>query len=210
MHPSLDWGRSDTPNNMLSAILSIVHEHNVILANLGSQHPAESGIMQPDIDLATQRISAAGSSIVVKSQTLQVPHEVFHCIFTAGVACYEQIRSPQPTVAQLGRSTLNNCQMVLQSAINNWDASGWVMDLFEKLSNGLPRAMADVNQQRRDANEAMGMEWIDFDAVTSMDLGVGSPWQSNPMLSALFDFPTEFGTLDHALNTQTGLPALVG
>lgn len=206
VHPALEWEGIGSSPNLLATILSIVYDHHIILANLGRSRDV-SHATEPAVAQAAQRISASASSIVMRSQQLQVPHELFHCIFTAGMASYEQIRSPQFTEAQLGRATLINSQMTLQSVYNSWDASGWVMDILEKLSNSLPRATDAVDSQRNHdtSNDTAGLDFVDFDTSFAMDLG---SWQSNPMLSALFDFPTEFGDINHPVQAQPEMSAV--
>ncbi|KAK5174817.1 uncharacterized protein LTR77_001900 [Saxophila tyrrhenica] len=200
--PALDWGLAASPDNMFTPTLSMLHDHHLILAHLGSQQNDATGSAMV-MEQAAQRISTVASSIVVRSQFLNYPHETFQALFLAGVASYTQLRSPQPTVAQLGRSTLSNCMMALRSVYDNWDAASWVMDLFEKLSTATPQAPS-ANGSSRSNNEVQGLDWLDFDPNGNLDLGIGSPWPSNPMLSALFDFPTEFGNIEQYGEVHTG------
>jgi hypothetical protein len=195
----LDWTSLSCKDNPLALSLSILHDHHLILADLGHP-PMDIDAGESVVHSAAQRISAAGSSIVVRSQALQVPHEAFHGIWMAGIASYTQMRSTQSTVAQLGHSILNNCQMVLQSCHDHWDVSPWAMRIFEQLSKAA--SMEQAKPSNKDA-EAPGFEWIDWDATT-FDNGMTGAWQSNPMLSALFDFPTEFGNIGPPSEDHTG------
>ena len=199
---SLDWDQPQSANNMLASCLSILFDHHNILSHLGVSD--DTTLQIPDgaeqvSQLAAQRISTLASSLVVKNQPLLVPHEVFQGIFVAGVAAYAQMRSPQPIIAQLGRSILTNGQMVLHNVCDAWDPSPWVMNLFERLSNRPAKTQAPATG---DANMSItgidsGIDLIDLTFGNGLDYGIGSPWSSNPMLSTLFDFPTDVGGFDY-------------
>jgi hypothetical protein len=183
INPLLDWERASS-DNALAQALSILYDHHIILANLGCP-PPEAG--QSPVDLATQRISATASSLVLRSQTLHVPHETFQGLFITGVASYTRLRSPESASAQLGRSIINNCQMILRSAHDNWDAAPWTMELIEKLLK-VPQRTSDVTEGQIQPFESLAIDWTDFDAFNTIDVGVSSPWQANPTLYGLFDF----------------------
>lgn len=189
---------------MLSFCLEILFQHHLILSNLGlgNSRPingvgAESNAAQEIPEVAAQRISSAASSIVVKSQPLLVPHETFQGIFVAGVASYTQMRSSQPLIAQLGRSIVTNCQMALHNVCDSWDASPWVMNLFERLSSRPQKVQLSSEREEGTDNLDLdsSMDLIDFSFGNGLDFG--SPWSSNPMLSTLFDFPTDIGGYDY-------------
>lgn len=200
---SLDWELPQAANNMLASCLSILFDHHNILSHLGLSDNSSSSLAldeaEQESQLAAQRISSLASSIVVKSQPLLVPHEVFQGIFVAGVAAYTQMRSPQPVIAQLGRSILSNGQMVLHNVCDAWDPAPWVMNLFERLSNNPTKPPTSTDGQTKVAptNMTSGIDLIDFTFGNGLDYGMGSPWSSNPMLSTLFDFPTDVGGFDY-------------
>ena len=203
--PEIDWNHDPLGNNLLASCLSILFDHHLILANLGcSLSQASTGFASGGFDqhsdLAAQRISTLSSSIVVKSQALQIPHETFQGVFLAGVVSYTQMRCPNATVAQLGYSNLNNSKMVLHNVLEAWDPVPWITTLFDSLSTNLQKkqasggdpAMGQVNgllpNEQGDVSDLFGGQDVDY--------GICSPWQSNPMLNALFDFSEDFGGVD--------------
>jgi hypothetical protein len=204
--PALDWDKDPSKNNLLATCLSILYNHHIILASLGStgqlfaSGPGHS-------ESAGQRISIAAASIVMKSQSLIIPHETFQGIFLAGVVSYTQMLKPDSTVAQLGYSNLNNAQMVLHSALEAWDPVPWVTTLFDRLSSNLQKKQRNCTEAR-DAvvpitdsfgpnDDGMGPALHEFD----IDHSICSPWQSNPMLNALFEFPQDLGGFDFQIVT---------
>ena len=202
----IDWSRDPMGNNMLASCLSILFDHHLILANLrcspsqASTGFASSNGFDQHSDMAAQRISTLGSSIVVKSQTLLVPHETFQGFFVAGVVSYTQMRSSVPTIAQLGYSNLNNSKMVLHSALESWDPVPWITTLFERLSANLQKKQdsTDGTEGGGAGSTQVGAEGGTNDIFGSqeVDYGICSPWQSNPMLNALFDFSEDLAGFD--------------
>lgn len=212
--PEIDWARDPQSNNLLASCLSILFDHHLILANLGcSQSHAStrfasySGFDQQS-DMAAQRISTLGASIVVKSHALHVPHETFQGVFLAGVVSYTQMGRQDPIIAQLGYSNLNNSKMVLHSVLEAWDPVPWVTTLFERLSANLQKKQASgvdtaANQNNGTAANNLG-DSDDMFSGQNMDYGICSPWQSNPMLNALFDFSEDFAGFDLQADGLTG------
>jgi hypothetical protein len=204
--PALDWDKHLSKNNLLATCLSILYNHHIILASLGSSDqlfvsgPGHS-------ETAGQRISIAAASIVMKSQSLMIPHETFQGIFLAGVVSYTQMLKPDSTVAQLGYSNLNNAQMVLHSALEAWDPVPWVTTLFDRLSSNLQKKQRNCTEARAAVvpitdslgpnDSGMGSALHEFD----IDHSICSPWQSNPMLNALFEFPQDLGGFDFQIAT---------
>jgi hypothetical protein len=204
---ALDWDKDPFNNNLLATCLSILYNHHIILASLGSsdQLLVSAGSGAPES--AGQRISIAASSIVVKSQSFMIPHETFQGIFLAGVVSYTQMLKPDSTVARLGYSNLNNAQMALHSALEAWDPVPWVTSLFDRLSSSLHKKQRSATAAQNavvPATDPSG-EWDSgVDSVFhEFDIGYGicSPWQSNPMLNALFEFPQDLGGFDFQIET---------
>lgn len=205
--PEIDWEKDPLGNNLLASCLSILFDHHLILANLGcsSSHAstsfATSTGFEQHADLAAQRISTLGPAIVVKSQALHVPHETFQGIFLAGVVSYTQMRRQDPMIAQLGYSNLNNSKMVLHSVLEAWDPVPWITTLFDRLSANLQKKQAfnapdTALAQGNDNVENVQLDTGDIFGNQDVDYGICSPWQSNPMLNALFDFSEDFAGFD--------------
>ncbi|OJJ08790.1 hypothetical protein ASPVEDRAFT_417849 [Aspergillus versicolor CBS 583.65] len=144
-------------------------------ARLDEEHPDIEDIT----DTAAQKISSVACTMVTRSLTLLMPHEFFHAIFPAQATFYTKLRSPQKLVTQLGRSALNNCQMVLHSSYDCWDPSPWIMQLFNGLSSRLAEGTGSYSTTAPiDSTPEAGI----FNALLGDE-----PWQSNPMLSSLFE-----------------------
>ena len=206
LHPSVDWSTCD--GNLLASCLSILYDHHIILANLGSSdfnsmagvNGNAANTPQRLQEASAQRISALFSSIVVKSQSLLMSHETFQGIFLAGVVSYTQMRSSQPMLSQIGRSTIDNCKMVLHNVYEAWDPSPWVIDLFDKLSTNLPKSPSSAGREARSSN-ADQLPIADFpDLANGFGFDFGSAWQSNPMLSSLFDFSADVANFDYQID----------
>ncbi|KAL4897969.1 fungal-specific transcription factor domain-containing protein [Aspergillus ambiguus] len=196
---NLSW-REETDDNIdpFSMTLSIQYDHHLILIYLGHV-PSHSGHeYQSEITAsAAQNIANIACTVVTKSSVLLVPHELFHGIFMAQAVFYTKLKSTNKLLASLGRSALTNCQMVLHESCECWDPSPWIMQLFDTLSTRLSdRQMptGDPNYQAAGASEQDGLNTM---ISSNSEAGVFNgllgydPWQSNPMLSSLFDFPTE-------------------
>ncbi|KAL4966545.1 Zn(II)2Cys6 transcription factor [Aspergillus stella-maris] len=171
----------------------------ILLLYLGQGHDRRKGShlredfsdIEEITDAAAQQISDVACIMVTRSLTLLVPHEFFHRIFLAQATFYMKLRSPQRLVAQLGRSALNNCQMVLHESLDCWDPSLWIMQLFDGLSNRL----TDSRQRTACKDPEIDINGMDQTTDSTPEAGVFSnllgyePWQSNPMLSTLSDMP---------------------
>ncbi|KAL4939429.1 hypothetical protein BDV06DRAFT_231057 [Aspergillus oleicola] len=204
----LQWSENSTTDSRgtepFTMTLMAQYYDKVLLLYLGqgldrkqaSHHREDRADIEETTDAVAQQISDVACAMVTRSLTLLVPHEFFHGIFLAQATFYMKLRSPQRLVAQLGRSALNNCQMVLHESLDFWGPSPWIMQLFDGLSSRLAEG-----PQRR-AQEATESEHPEVDingmALTTNytpEAGVFNgllgyePWQSNPMLSSLFDMP---------------------
>lgn len=122
--PQLSW--TDNSSDRLSIFtssLAILYNHHVILAYLhnppeplqGSPLAAfhERQAEQDRTSGAAQQIVSMASAVVMKSEVLLAPHELFHAIFIAAVIFYMQTKSSSQLTAQLGMSGLTNCKMLL-------------------------------------------------------------------------------------------------
>ncbi|OQO01063.1 hypothetical protein B0A48_13306 [Cryoendolithus antarcticus] len=192
---AVDWDQS---SDLLATCLSMMYDHHLMLASLGvsgSEVAAggshTNGVQLPFAELAAQRVSTQASAIIMKNQSLMVPHETYQPVFVAGVVSYMSMRSSQTTQSQLGRFVVDNCRMVLHSVRDAWDAAPWIITLFDGLTISVNASRAqehgeahtmDMGRTPGDLSAFMG----DLDEST-MGFGMPASWQSNPMFSALFD-----------------------
>ncbi|KAI7171196.1 hypothetical protein KC316_g10005 [Hortaea werneckii] len=202
----LEWTNDPSHTRLLATCLSILHDHHLMLAGLGRDggRNAFSGLELAtsghDLGQAALRISNAASGIVTRSQALCAPHETYQGIFLAGVVSYVEMRSGHATLAQLGQLVVSNCQMVLHHVREAWDPSPWVLALFEKLTCSIGTdSQQTIDMQNSITDSSHGQAPFDFESFSGIDepfggySGFGTPLQSNPMLSALFDFPQAAG-----------------
>ncbi|KAL2864265.1 Zn(II)2Cys6 transcription factor [Aspergillus lucknowensis] len=204
--PTADLGTLD----LFTMTLAVQYNHHIILLYLGQplHQPGvgetvdEEYTQAEDItDAAAQQISAVACTMVTRSVSLLMPHEFFHGIFLAQAVFYTKLRSSHKLVAQLGRSALTNCQMVLHEARECWDPSPWIMQLFNglcsRVAEGRLRGQDSIGNSFYQTTTAGEMNGIMSTANSTPEAGVFNgllgyePWQSNPMLSSLFDMPLE-------------------
>ncbi|KAK4574445.1 hypothetical protein LTR86_001286 [Recurvomyces mirabilis] len=213
VYNALQTWRSDVPScldwtahqNILCTCLSMLYDHHMMLACLGrsGSEVAASRLNGSDVgeggpiaaawpfstDLAAQRISTHASSIITKSQALRIPHETYQAVFLAGIVSYVSMRNPNIAAAQLGRVILDNCNMVLHTVREAWDASPWVTALFDGLMAGLSNDPGLQHVGHGGVYVTGQNPAFSFDDIGASlsGYGMGVSWQSNPMLSALFD-----------------------
>jgi hypothetical protein len=141
----LKWSRPSSATNVYVTSLKILFHHHLILIYLRA--PRHSRIRTaPSNDPSTppssiaasaaQVISSSAITLMTTSKISSMPHETFAGFFIAGLVFYRQIQQQPILVAQLGRSALDNCQMVLYEARENCDAARWMMCIFDFLLSG--------------------------------------------------------------------------
>ncbi|CAG7935925.1 unnamed protein product [Penicillium olsonii] len=200
---TLHWGEDEADHqNPFSISLFVQYNHHLILIYIG--HPPDENICprmererEEITNSAAQTISAAACSIVTKSSFLSVPHEMFHGIFLAQAVFYTKLKSSNQLMAQLGRSALNNCQMVLHTVSDCWDPGPWIMQLFEGLS--ARRLDRESGSQEQSSHATMTVEtpWLNGVMGSTPEAGVfngllrDDAWKNNPMLSSLFENPPD-------------------
>ncbi|KIX05943.1 uncharacterized protein Z518_03917 [Rhinocladiella mackenziei CBS 650.93] len=150
--PELDWVVDHPGTNIFSWSLSIVFDHNVILANA---EQFSSGIgKQPclsrhgagcvcdrvcrGIDSAARRILTQACKIMRMSAQFSVLHEIFPGLFAAEAVFLSQAKSHQPGRTLLGSLSLTTCQLIWKSAEEVWKPARWIMDLFDALISDMP------------------------------------------------------------------------
>ncbi|KAF9887913.1 hypothetical protein FE257_009435 [Aspergillus nanangensis] len=207
---SLSWSDEMADHsNSFSMTLSVQYNHHLILLYLGhmSKDSPSSSRQEYDHNMeitrsAAQHIAKVACTAVTKSSVLLVPHELFHGIFMAQAVFYTKLKSTNSLLAELGRSALTNCQMVLHESCECWDPSPWIMQLFDSLSTRLSEKQPVAGEHSSNPPcPAIGnpdqQAGLNLPISSNPEAGVFNgllgydPWQSNPMLSSLFDLPTE-------------------
>jgi len=199
--PELKWNQSPDTNNVLSATLSIHHDHYIILSYLGeSARPGSSNrgalpttaiTAAETSHAAAQRILQLVSMIARKQGLLRLPHEAFHGLFMAEAVCFTQTRHPNSLIAQLGHASLSNCQLLFHSIQDAFDASPWVIQLFDTL---LSSEMSRNRTEKPPAETDAAIEALlgSFGHSRGFETQVPQEhdlWMNNPMLSTIFDMP---------------------
>ncbi|KAG8631735.1 hypothetical protein KVT40_000875 [Elsinoe batatas] len=206
----LVWGPGGEASGVLPTVLSIAYNHYLVLSYLGeSGRPAlPTGTPLPTTDMtaaetshnAAQHILNLVSTTARKEGLLSLPHEAFHGLFMAEAVCYTRTRHSNPLISQLGHASLNNCQLLFHSVKDAFDASPWVVQLFDTLLSFKrvePRVENPPPGPGPDPAAAaffgsLGPGWAsDTQVLQEHDL-----WMSNPMLSTIFDMPWTDTTQD--------------
>lgn len=142
---AVDWTRQSDQKNIFANGLKIMYHHHMILLYLGNPGKNNGSIETPSsetspsaeiVSSAAQTISSSALSLMVNSSVSSMPHEVFTGFFLAGVVFYRQTQHQRASLAQLQRSALDNCQMILNEARENCDAAQWMMRVFDFLLSG--------------------------------------------------------------------------
>ncbi|KAJ5612716.1 hypothetical protein N7510_005910 [Penicillium lagena] len=188
-------------SNPFSMTLSVQYYHHLILIYLGRlPHNNLNDHENNDYtttSFAAQHISTVACTAVTKSSILVMPHELFHGIFLAQAVFYTNMKSSNQLLARLGRSALTNCQMALHASCECWDPSPWIMQLFDNLSTRRLEEQSSGGEQNSYPLGPIDISGFTGGMGSTPDAGVfngllgGDPWQSNPMLSSLFDLPPE-------------------
>ncbi|KAK5189849.1 hypothetical protein LTR99_006352 [Exophiala xenobiotica] len=154
---AIDWTRQDDQRNVFASTLKIVFHHHIILLHMGKgtrltvdQEPpsdAASSSIEPAVS-AARTIASSALSLMINSKVSSMPHEVYTGFFIAGVVFYRQLQQQgQSPLAQLQRSALDNCQVILHEARESCDAAKWMMRVFDfLLSSNSAEPRKDENQ----------------------------------------------------------------
>ena len=156
---AVDWRKQARTTDIFSTSLKIIFYHHLIFIHL-SKPLSETGDMPlsdqldgltpPKVaETAARMISSTAFGLMMHSMVGKMPHEVFPGFFVAGIVFYRQLQQPQNLLASLGRSALDNCQLVMNEAKERWDASQWVLRIFEFLL--LETQQAEANESEQEA-----------------------------------------------------------
>jgi hypothetical protein len=206
--PELNWTETCTNMNIFASCLCIQYNHHLILTHLGTLTSETGNFMgsrsigeSPSMGIrhtpesAAHRISTLACSIATRSQVLLMTHEAFQGLFLAMVVFYTQMKSSQPVFAQLGRTALSNCQLVLHDAREAWDPSPWIMKLFDNLINHLeeeaPTSGIDMQADNFGVDYHFGGGMMNlFDTAVPINAGLDN-WQAHPTLGSIFSMSME-------------------
>lgn len=193
----LRWNGTLNTTSIFAWCLSLVHDHHIILANLGQSSPRTSAhLVNPDTTdqdtpsstvTAAQRVLSLFCRIVQGGMHVFMPHEAFPSLFLAEVVFWARTRSTQALVSQLAYASLTNCQMVWLSVSEAWDSSPWVKKLFDNLMANMT-GNPYVNESRGETTvvQSTAMPSLDETADPSC-LAEFDSLQNHPMLTSLFD-----------------------
>jgi len=211
----MSWSdRMSSQSNVFVSTLRILYHHNMILAHVNgpldvepniSHRPCSQGSIREEvISDSAQQIASASCDVVITSDGLLPPHELFHGLFVAAVVFYMQTNSHNPMAARSGMSGLTNCKMALHAVRDTWDASPWISQLFDKalcLSFAQHRSAAgecvdSINSEAETGSNDMAA--FDLDAYSLPDYG---GWAGHLSLGNFFDLSLDTSSSIHMAPT---------
>jgi hypothetical protein len=214
---SLQWSDSDVSHtDIFRTTLRILYNHNVILSHIKPEPAADdvnplspsSWLGDEFASLSAQQIASLACAMVTNSEELVPPHELFHGLFMACVVFFVQSRSSNPMTATLGRSALTNCKMALHVHRETWDASSWVIQLFDK-ALARPVASRDSPANGPTISQAADSNHLDILDTSGLYLDGMEGWSNHLFLGDLFDpstnaipFSTSISVLGQNFPTQ--------
>lgn len=175
--PAIDWTRQPDQKNVFANSLKVVYYHHVILLYLESPTHVTKSIKNPSNAIASltdvvvsaaQAIASSALSLMVNHSVSSMSPEIFTGFFIAGIVFYRQTQEKDSHLAQLQRSALDNCQMILNEARENCDAAQWMMRVFDFLLSG--------------ASESRENETLHTGSVDASASAVASGIEGNPNL----------------------------
>jgi hypothetical protein len=201
----LRWSdRISSHSDVFVSTLRILYNHNIILAHVNRSMDAEPDasdgafsqrlIQEEIISDAAQQIASTSCNVVIASDGLLPPHELFHGLFVASVVFYMQTNSHSAIAARSGMSGLINCKMALHAARDTWDASPWISQLFDKvlclsLASPTPGAEERVHGIDTEADTSSNdIGAFDLDGFSLPGYGT---WPSHLSLSNFFDVSSD-------------------
>lgn len=218
--PGLKWSDNMTNANPLSSSLFMAYNHHLILTTMSSSTSkakdanarrassvSQASVSHEVAENAAQQISSLSCSIIRKSDALVMPHEAFQALFLAEAVFYSQMDRSNSVVAQLGRTAVDNCQMVWHDIREAWDPAPWIMKLFDNLlgnlqgmnshSSPITDKADGIGRSQQPAANTVGSgsisEWINESNGLDLQRGVPNsidPWQTHPVLG-IFDMPQD-------------------
>ncbi|OQU93577.1 Fungal specific transcription factor domain-containing protein [Cladophialophora immunda] len=146
----LQWVDGDANLDVFVLCLCTSYNHHLIL--LHQDQPPMGGLASttqensllkrsiPSPEIAARNITCLVYTIYAKSNPLCIPHETFQGVFLAEAVMFTQMKASDLMTAQHGRAALSACQMLWHAVLETWDASPWILRLFDHLVGrlGLP------------------------------------------------------------------------
>ncbi|KIW79772.1 hypothetical protein Z517_06386 [Fonsecaea pedrosoi CBS 271.37] len=150
----LQWVDGDANLDVFALCLCTSYNHHLILLHqdqppmggvgLASTSTQENSLLLkrsiPAPEIAARNVTCLVYTIYAKSNPLCIPHETFQGVFLAEAVMFTQMKTSDPMTAQHGRAALSACQMLWHTVLETWDASPWILRLFDHLVGrlGLP------------------------------------------------------------------------
>lgn len=166
LQPAINWSQHNRPLPTFAVILKILFNYHLILLHMTKPREVMSSMSQtisnevqsPIAESAASTIASTAVTLMTKSVIFALPHEIFPAFFLAGIILYRQARQLDPASAEVGRASLDNCQIVLNEARESWDPGNWAMHIFEFLLSGpsaTDNAQNRMSRQEIDANDEL-------------------------------------------------------
>ncbi|KAK5282186.1 hypothetical protein LTR40_003668 [Exophiala xenobiotica] len=185
LNPLLDWHNYPPGSNMYASSLSLVYDSHLILIHLQSPPSQQltsipsssySSSLYESFSLrvsqdAAHRIASLGSVLTTKNLITIMPHDAIVAFLSAEVVFYNQMRSPEPSVAQMARIQLNMCQMIMHEIRDFWDSAPWITQLFSNLASKV-HSSTTVGEGGLDV-AAMAMEEVSSPNLNIAGVGLG-------------------------------------
>ncbi|KAF2247885.1 hypothetical protein BU26DRAFT_519683 [Trematosphaeria pertusa] len=179
---AVDWRTPGNATNLCAMSLKIIFHHHLIVIHLG-EPPCGSPDTNSQVDMdslsiklaesAAQTIASSAIALMTGSMVGNLPHEVFPGFFIAGIVFYRQMKNQNAMLAQLGQAALDNCQMVMNEARDNWDAAQWALRIFDFLLSKTDRIESQRDKACQQLPNAPAHDFAMSRDITEMDTPAG-------------------------------------
>jgi hypothetical protein len=143
LHAAVDWQGSTGVPEIYSTGLKLMFYHHIILIHLNV--PASDAYQTPlpdqifnttlskAVETAAQAISSSAFSLLMHSMAVAMPHEVYPAFLIASRVLVQRIEQGHDLVAALGKSALENCNLLMDEVMECWDPTWNVARTVEVL-----------------------------------------------------------------------------